>query len=179
MTDAFARPEAGEFDEFYRSYVDLAPTGVDPRDILRQQLILFPGLMITVSEADAQHRYAEGKWSIKEVVGHLCDTERIFSYRLLRVVRGDRTPLSGFNENEYVPAGRFDSRRLGDLVSEWEAARQSTLALVESLDPDVLSNSTVANDVAVSARAIVFIVAGHTQHHVEILRMRYGVGGGS
>ena len=176
MTKLFARPEAGEFDEFYRGYVDLIPEGADPRDVLRDQLTQIPGLLITVSEVAAQHRYAEGKWSIKEVVGHLCDTERVFSYRLLRLVRGDRTPLSGFDENAYVPAGRFDTRRLGDLVSEWEAARQSTLALVESADPDAFSSSGMANGVVVSARAIVFIVAGHTQHHVEILRVRYGVG---
>jgi DinB superfamily len=112
-------------------------------------------------------------------MGHLCDTERIFSYRLLRVARGDQTPLPGFEENEYVSAGQFDVRALGDLVSEWEAARHSTLALVESVDPDVLNNRTVANDAPVSALALLFIVPGHTQHHLEILRTRYGVGGGS
>ncbi len=178
MADVLARPEAGEFDRFYKGYVDLISDGVDPRDVLRDQLSALPGLMITVSEEGAEHRYAEGKWSIKEVMGHLCDTERILSYRLLRVMSGDQTPLAGFEESEYVPAGRFDGRALGDLVSEWEIVRQSTVALVESILPDVFSNSTVANDAPVSTRALLFIVAGHTQHHMEILRARYGVGAG-
>jgi hypothetical protein len=179
MDDVLVRPRVGEFDPFYTGYVDLIPSGVDPRNVLRDQLGELPGLMITVSEDGAEHRYSEGKWSIKEVVGHLCDTERIFGYRLLRVVRGDETPLPGFEENKYVPAGRFDARALGDVVSEWEAARHSTLALVESIDPDVLDNRTLANDAPISARALLFIVPGHTQHHLQILRARYGVGGGS
>ena len=91
-----SRPTSDEFDEFYAGYIDLIPSGADPRDILREQLNSLPGLMVTVSEDSAGHRYAEGKWSIKEVVGHLCDTERVFSYRLLRLARGDRTPLPGF-----------------------------------------------------------------------------------
>ena len=178
MDDVLARPQAAEFDRFYTGYVNLIPDGVDPRDVIRDQLRALPGLMITVSEDRAEYRYSEGKWSIKEVVGHLCDTERILGYRFLRVVRGDETSLPGFEENEYVSAGHFDARALGDLVSEWEAARHSTLALVESIDPDVLNNRTVANDVPISARALLFIVPGHTQHHLEILRTRYGVGGG-
>jgi hypothetical protein len=177
VDDALTRPRAGEFDRFYTGYVDLIPDGVDPREVLRDQLDALPGLMITVSEEGAEHRYAAGKWSIKEVVGHLSDTERIFGYRLLRVVRGDETPLPGFEENEYVSAGHFDARALGDLVSEWEAARHSMLALVESIDPGVLGNRTVANDAPISARALLFIAPGHTHHHLEILRTRYGVGG--
>ena len=127
-----ARPAPDEFDEFYASYIDLIPSGADPRAILREQLNSLPGLMITVSEDNAGHRYAEGKWSIKEVVGHLCDTERVLSYRLLRLARGDRTQLPGFEENDYVLAGRLGSRGLCDLVSEWEAALHATLALVET-----------------------------------------------
>ncbi len=179
MDDVLARPQAGEFDRFYTGYVDLIPDGIDPRDVLRDQLSALPGLMVTVSADRAEHRYSEGKWSIKEVVGHLCDTERIFGYRLLRVVRGDETPLPGFEENEYVPAGHFGARALGDLVSEWESVRLSTLALVESIDPDVLNNRIVANDAPITARALLFLVPGHTQHHLEILRARYGVGGGA
>ena len=174
-----SRPTSDEFDEFYAGYIDLIPSGADPRDILREQLNSLPGLMVTVSEDSAGHRYAEGKWSIKEVVGHLCDTERVFSYRLLRLARGDRTPLPGFDENDYVLAGRFGSRDLGDLVSEWEAARHATLALVETMDPGTMANSTTANEARITARALLYVVAGHTQHHMEILRARYGVGAAS
>lgn len=176
MAMVIPRPAPDEYHPLYAGYIGLLPGEVDPRDVLRDQLNSVPGLLITVSEDGASHRYAPGKWSIKEVVGHLCDTERILTYRLLRVIRADRTPLPGFEENDYVAAAGFDDRELGDLVSEWEAVRHATLALVESISPDTLVNSTTANDAVITARALLYIVAGHTQHHLEILRARYGVG---
>ncbi len=179
MTSGFPRPESDEFDSFYSGYVDLVPQDSDVRDVLRGQLLSLAGLMITVSPERAGFRYEQGKWSIKEVIGHLTDVERTLSYRLLRAIRADQTPIPGFAENDYVKAGQFDDRELGDLVSEWEAARHSSLALIESIHTDMLSNTVVANDAPVSALALLYIIAGHTQHHLEILRARYGVGAAS
>ena len=179
MTSGLPRPESDEFDSFYTGYVSLVPQDSDVRQALRDQLASLPGLMITVSPEQACFRYEVGKWSIKEVIGHLTDVERTLSYRLLRAVRGDKTQIPGFAENDYVDAGGFDARALGDLVSEWEAARHSSLALIESVDPGTLSNRVVANDAPVTGLALLYIIAGHTQHHLEILRARYGVGAAS
>ena len=131
----------------------------------------------TLSEARALHRYAPGKWSVKEVLGHLCDTERIYAYRALRFARNDATPLPGFEEDDYVPAGRFDARPLRDLLDEWQAVRSATLALYRGLDGDALLRRGVANGNLISVRAMAWLAAGHALHHLGVLRERYGVSG--
>jgi uncharacterized damage-inducible protein DinB len=121
----------------------------------------------------ADHAYAEGKWTVKQVIGHLCDAERIFAYRLLRFARADETPLAGFDENTYVPAGQFEDRTLESLLQEFAAVRQATIALVAGLPDDGWSRSGLANDSPISARAIAYIIAGHELHHREVLITRY------
>ncbi|HEX5726419.1 MAG TPA: DinB family protein, partial [Longimicrobiaceae bacterium] len=132
-----------------------------------------PALLRGLPEALHGHRYAEGKWSIREVAGHLADTERIITYRALRIARGDATPLPGFDENAYVAAAGFDARPLESLVAEWEAVREATLAFFRSVDAEAAARRGTANDNAVSVRALAHIVAGHAEHHLEILRTRY------
>jgi hypothetical protein len=112
---------------------------------------------------------------VREVVGHLCDAERIFAYRLLRIARGDETPLAGFDENTYVPAGSFESRELNALIKEWMATRDSTIALVRGLPADAWTRRGTANGKNVSAAALAYIILGHVEHHLGILRDRYGV----
>jgi uncharacterized damage-inducible protein DinB len=121
----------------------------------------------------ADHRYAEGKWSVKEVVGHVCDAERIFSYRILRIARADQTPLAGFDENAYVPAGNFAARTLESLLAEFAAVRQATIALIASLPDEAWARTGIANDNLISARALAYITTGHELHHREILLTRY------
>jgi hypothetical protein len=128
-----------------------------------------------VNATAAGHRYAPGKWSVREVIGHLCDAERIFAYRLLRIARGDGTPLAGFDENAYVPAGSFESRELNALIKEWMATRDSTIALVRGLPADAWTRRGTANGTNVSAAALAYIILGHVEHHLGILRDRYGV----
>jgi uncharacterized damage-inducible protein DinB len=128
-----------------------------------------------VTEAGAGHRYAPGKWSVREVLGHLCDAERIFAYRLLRIARGDKTPLEGFDENVYVPAGAFDNRTLADLREEWTATREATVALVRGLPADAWTRRGSANGTSVTAAALAYIILGHVEHHLGVLRDRYGV----
>ena len=118
-------------------------------------------------------RYAEGKWTIKEVIGHLLDTERVFAYRLLRISRGDVTELSGFEETAYVPEGQFHLRSLAALVSEFTLQRASTLALVNGIPPAAWPRVGTANGFPTSARALVYIILGHTAHHYGVLRQRY------
>ncbi len=169
-----------------------APTDVSPRALvyvervedgdilrtLRDQKDEFARLLSPLDEAAAGHRYAPGKWSVKEVVGHVADAERIFTYRLLRIARGDTTPLPGFNENDYVPAGQFDDRSLASLLAEFEAVRASSIALVEGLPPDVWSRATEANGHRTTAAAVAYLMVGHAAHHLIGLRERYGIGDG-
>jgi hypothetical protein len=109
------------------------------------------------------------------VLGHLSDAERVFAYRLLRIARGDETPLAGFDENSYVPAGVFDKRQLNSLIREWMTVRDATIALVRGLPADVWTRRGSANGHNVTAPALVYIILGHVEHHLRILRDRYGV----
>jgi hypothetical protein len=177
-TVSIPRPEADEAAPFYRGYIAKV-TDDDIGSQLEQQMHELEQLFGDVTDTAALSRYAVGKWSVKEVLGHLIDTERIFGYRLLRIGRGDPTPLSGFDENAYVPAGRFDERPLPMLLAELRAVRSSTMALVEGLPEDCWIRRGVANGKAISARALAYIIVGHVAHHLGVLRDRYGLGLGS
>jgi hypothetical protein len=157
-------------------YIKRVPE-LDPVIACAEQIEATTTLLRGLSETQAMHRYDRGKWSIKEVVGHLTDVERIMAYRALCIARGDTTPLPGFDENAYVPAGKFDSRSLADLVGDFRTARASTLALLRTFDVDAWRRRGTASGKPVSVRAIAFMIPGHERHHVEILRTRYGVGG--
>ena len=126
-------------------------------------------------EDKANYAYAAGKWTVKDLIGHLADAERVFSYRLTRIARGDKTPLSGFDENAWAKSAPHGKRRITDVVDEMIAVRRATLALVDSLDETTVSNVGLANNNSVSARAICWIMAGHAKHHLDILAERYGI----
>ncbi|MCC7139913.1 MAG: DinB family protein [Planctomycetes bacterium] len=128
-----------------------------------------------LDDARALHRYAPGKWSVKEVVGHLADTERVYAYRALSFARGDATPLPGFDEDAWTPQGRFDARPLADLLAEWTAVRAATVALFRGLPADALVRKGVANGTPVSVRALAWLAVGHAEHHLGVLADRYGV----
>jgi uncharacterized damage-inducible protein DinB len=174
-TVTIPRPATGEAAPFYDRYI-VKVKGEDIPDQLRTQLEEVQELFSPLDDAAALERYAPGKWSIKELLGHLSDAERIFSYRLLRISRGDGTPLPGFDENAYVPAGRFDERSLESLVNEFTAVRQSTMALVEGVPRQRWNEQGQASGTLVSARALAYIIVGHVTHHLGVLRERYGVG---
>lgn len=130
-------------------------------------------LCAALSESDAMFRYADGKWTIKEVIGHLLDTERVYAYRLLRISRGDVTPLPGFDDTSYVPAGQFNLRSVNELVSEFAVQRASTLALANGVPSTAWLRIGTANGFTTSARGLVYIILGHTEHHLHLLRQRY------
>jgi uncharacterized damage-inducible protein DinB len=169
------RPQTGDYDAAHGVYVALAPDITDAAAHLTTQRDAVGRLFTAVTESAAGYRYAEGKWSIREVLGHLSDAERIFAYRLLRVARGDETPLAGFDENTYVPAGAFDKRQVNSLIREWLTVRDATTALVRGLPADAWTQRGVANGKQVSASALLYIILGHVEHHLRILRDRYGV----
>jgi uncharacterized damage-inducible protein DinB len=165
---------ADEYAPFYSGYVALAKEH-GPLELLDEQRDTLRQMCSTLTEEQALARYAPGKWSIKQVLGHLADTERIFSYRLFRISRGDATPLAGFDQNAYVDSARSDERPLAELLEEFLSVREATLRLVQGLTPEELARRGTANEAAVSARALVYIAAGHVAHHIRILRESYGV----
>ena len=167
------RPEPSEFAPFYAGYIGKV-TDSGPIKMLEDQIAEFDRLR-DLNEDKANHRYAEGKWTVKELVGHIADGERVFSYRLVRIARGDKTPLAGFDENLWAKTAPHGRRRVAEVVNEMVAIRRSTFALVASLDEEALANTGVANNNPVSARALCWIMAGHAMHHLDILKDRYGV----
>ena len=174
-TRIVGRPEPDEIPSHYVGYIKRVPEP-DPVMVCASQIEETAALLRGLSETDALYRYERGKWSIKEVVGHLADTERIMSYRALRIARGDATPLPSFDENAYVPVAKFDGRSLTDLVGELRTVRAATLALLRTFDADAWRRRGTASGKPVSVRALGFMIPGHERHHVEVLRTRYGVG---
>ena len=171
-TAAIARPEKTEYAPYYERYVSLVPDA-DIVATLGKQLEETLALIHGIPEARGDFRYAEGKWSVKELIGHVIDSERIFAYRALRFGRGDATPLSGFEQDDYVRGADFDKRTLSDLADEYEQVRRATISLFANLDESAWNRRGAANNNEVSVRGLAFIVAGHERHHVEILRTRY------
>lgn len=167
-----ARPKPGDYAPFYRPYLDASSVD-DAHELLAPQSDVL-AYMATWPETKAGHRYAEGKWTVGQVVGHMADTERVFAYRLLRLARADATPLSGFDENAWQIKAGFEARPLASLVAELAAVRQASLALIRSLDKAALDRAGSANNQRVTARALVWLVGGHFAHHIGILRDRYG-----
>ena len=127
------------------------------------------------AKAKGDHAYAPGKWTVKEVIGHLCDAERVFAYRAMRFARADATELPGFDENAYVANANFRSRTMDDLLDEMFAVRAATLSLAKHLPESAMSNRGSANGSPVTVRALFYIIAGHERHHLGILRERYGL----
>jgi len=169
------RPGPDEAAPFYHGYIAKV-AGENILEQLVNQLAEVERLFGALDDTAALARYSPGKWSVKEVQGHLTDVERIFSYRLLRISRGDVTPLPGFDENTFVSAARFDERPLRDLASEFRAVRLSSVALGNGLPPTSWSQMGHASGNPVSARALVYIMVGHVAHHLGVLRERYGIG---
>lgn len=169
------RPGTGEFAPFFAAYIERAAeeSKGDIRALLERQPAQIRTAFDTFGEARGGHRYAAGKWSVKEVAGHIADSERVFAYRALRAARGDATPLAPFDENDWVAAAGFDRRPLRELVDDLVAVRAATLALVAGLDAEALERRGVASGKPFSVRAVLWIVAGHAAHHLHILRERY------
>ncbi|WP_223701790.1 DinB family protein [Sutcliffiella deserti] len=165
-------PTQEEYPSYFREYVESVPEG-SLLGILEKQLEETVSLLSGLTEEKANFAYVPGKWTLKEVIGHVTDTERIMSYRLLRIARGDLTPLPGFDEDRYVEGAAFTSRSIMDLTQEFKAVRQSTIALISGLEAETWTRFGVASEQNVSARAIAYIIAGHERHHVKIIKDRY------
>jgi hypothetical protein len=171
-SDAYPRPGPNEHSPYYAKYVVLVPDG-DLLDTMTRQLDESWAFFSEIGEGRGDHAYAPGKWTIREVLGHLIDAERIFGYRVLRIARGDQTPLPGFDENAYVPESLASGRTLVELAEEFAPVRRSHLALLRTLTPEMAARLGTASDAPVTVRAIAWIMAGHAAHHMGIVRERY------
>lgn len=167
-----APPAADEFGSYYAGYIARVPPG-DVLETLTTQLSDTTALIAEFGEGRADHRYGPGKWTVREVVGHIADTERVFAYRALCIARGDATPLPGFDENAYVANAGVARRPLAEVAAELEAVRRATLALFRGLGDAALARRGTASDNPLTPRAAAFIIAGHELHHRAILRERY------
>lgn len=168
------RPEAGEVGGHYAAYVERVGDG-DVAEVLARQAEEMRELVGGLPPARLRHRYAEGKWSVAEVVGHVIDCERIMATRLLVFARGDGTPLPGFDQDEYVRRGNFDARPAEDLLREHAAVRAATLAMLPALaaDPERQRWTGTANGTTFTVRTMPYLLAGHERHHLDVLRERY------
>jgi hypothetical protein len=167
-----SRPEKTEYAEYYETYVSL----VDENDIvsaLQNQLAEIENLFAGIAEEKGAYAYAAGKWSIKQLVGHLIDGERIFSYRAFRFSRADRTALASFEQDDYIAHGNFNQRPLKDLIEEFSLVRRATNILFKNLSADAWSRTGTASEAEVSVRALAYIMVGHVRHHANVLQTRY------
>lgn len=167
---SIARPQPGEYAPYYDRYISLV-SGTDILGTLesqrRQTLLLLSGR----NDPDADFRYAPEKWTAKEVLGHVCDTERIFAYRALRIARADRTPIEGFEQDDYVRNG--PGAPFAEIIDDYIAVRRATLTLLRNLDEQAWTRRGIANKNDVSVRALAYIIAGHELHHRRILEEKY------
>lgn len=166
------RPSGTEFDDFYSGYVDLVPEG-DVIGFLTTQMASTAHLLRSVPAHHAGYRYKPGKWTIKQVAGHLCDTERIFSGRAMQFARKETAALPGMDQDVYIDAARFDDRTLTDISDELYHLRKSNILLFRSFSTDELDRRGVASGWPVTVRALLFILGGHQEHHVRFLRANY------
>jgi uncharacterized damage-inducible protein DinB len=166
------RPQAGEYGSFYQGYIDLSAEE-DVVAALDAQARKTATLLGDLSDEQASQRYAPDKWSIKQLVGHVTDSERIFAYRALSIARGETTPLPGFDQDPYVANAASDDRSISDLTEELAAVRRANLMMFRAFSEEAWHRSGTASEYPISVRAIAFIILGHERHHVRILRDRY------
>jgi hypothetical protein len=172
MSTAIGRPETSEFAEYYTGYISKVPGG-DILQFLQQQLITTSDLLRSLPEAKGDFRYQPGKWSMKELFGHIIDTERVFAYRGLVFARNDSSPLPGFDQEPWSKYANYANLTLSDIAAEFETVRRSSIHLFRNLDQSAWSRKGIADNKGMTVRAAAFIIGGHTQHHLDILNSRY------
>ena len=166
------KPVPSELSDYYQTYLKYISED-DLLDALIKQKKTTQNFLRSIPDAKASFAYATGKWMLKEVVGHLCDTERILTYRALRFSRNDRTPLSGFDENAYTPNSNYKSRTLSNIAEENKAVGESTIALFTNMSEEMFDRKGLANQSEVSVKALLFFIVAHERHHLKVIQERY------
>jgi enterochelin esterase-like enzyme len=172
-TMTIPRPAEGDYLPYYAGYIDLVPASADPRQLLHEQLVEIQTTFGSLTLEQALQVYAPGKWTSKQMLLHIIDTERVFAYRALRFARGDAQALAGFDENDYADNGGANVRSMNDLLAEHAAVRAATLALVNSFTAEQLQQRGTANNAEVTVNALLYILPGHERHHLNVFRERY------
>ena len=173
MATTFTVPTPEEYAPFYADYIQRAEQRDDIHAALSDQIEEMLDALDSLTDAQALFKPGPEEWSIKEVIGHLNDGERVFSYRLLRISRGDQTPLPGFEQNDFVRAAEFDTFALLDLLSEFEFLRRANILAIRNMSGEAIDQRGTASGMTVSARALIFMMVGHVDHHLESLREKY------
>ena len=169
------RPADDEYAPAFGRYVSLVPED-DILSAIEQQSSETQKLIASLDETRAAHRYAEGKWSVKQILGHLTDAERIFGYRALAIARGDQQSLPGFEENDYVVHGGFDAWRVGDFGEMYALSRRANIVFFRNLPEGAWDRRGIANQNEATVRGIAYALLGHERHHLSVLREKYGLG---
>ena len=166
------KPSSSELSDYYQSYLKYIPED-DLLAVLKTQQQVIQAFFGSVSLEMESFRYAEGKWMLKEVAGHMCDTERILTYRALRIARNDKLPLHGFDENSYTVNANYKTRRLSNILEELISVRQSTVLLFENMSPQMFDCKGTANENEASVRGLLFFIVAHARHHMGVIQERY------
>lgn len=172
MPSTAARPAATEHIPYYSRYIDMV-SGEDAMSALKNQLGETIVFLKRITDHESMLRYEPGKWSVREVLGHMIDTERIFAYRALRIARGDATPLAGFEQDDYIKGASFDNIAWSALIEEFELVRQANILMFSGLTEEAWKRSGTANNAAITVRAIAWIIAGHELHHRKVIEEKY------
>ena len=167
-------PRPDEFSPFYKDYINLIDTENVVQKLIQQGQTTYT-LIQKLTPKEASYRYADDKWSVQEIIGHLVDTERIMAYRALCISRGDKTPLPGYNHEAYVKQADFESRSLQSLSTEYDALRNANISMFNSFTNEQIKRKGTANDATLSVRALAYIIAGHEKHHLQILEDKYEI----
>lgn len=166
------KPNPDEYAPYYEKYISKVKTDdpVEALEVGKKKLIKF---ISKLGKKQLKYRYAEDKWTIKEILQHMIDGERIFTYRALRFARNDKSPLPGFDEKAYAPASRASGRKIKSILEEYEAVRNATIALYKNLDEEMLFRSGTASENKMSVRALLYVTLGHELHHLDVIREKY------
>jgi len=173
MPNKISHPTTHEYAPFYGDYIERAAKREDVYAALSQQIDELHSALDALTETQARFQPEPGEWSVKEVIGHLNDVERVFSYRLLRISRGDETPLPGFEQEDYVRAAGFDRCNLNDLVCEFDYLRRANVLAITNMNDEAIHRNGTASGMAVSARALIYMLVGHVEHHMASLHEKY------
>jgi uncharacterized damage-inducible protein DinB len=173
MSQKISAPTSDEYAESYADYIQRAQARGDVLDALSSQIDEIKSVLSGLSDVQALVRDAPREWSIKEIVGHLCDVERVFSYRLLRIARNDGTPLAGFDQDNYVQEAKFDQYALQDLLTEFEYLRRADISMIQKIRVEASERRGTASGCIVSARALMYMLVGHVEHHMASLHEKY------
>ena len=167
------RPGTGEYVEDFAGYVAEIADEEDVLAVLARQLDELPARLGSLPESRGDYRYAPGKWSVKDIVGHLADTERVFAFRALWIGRGERAAQPSYDDQAWVPEAGAERRALPEMVDDWTHVRRATLSLFRPLAPDAWARRGTAGDGPITVRALAYVIAGHTRHHLRVLEARY------